>query len=366
MIAIDDQPLASRILAGALAGTHIPQQFLLFGPPGTGKRAAAYRLAAALIGAPQAAGDRAQLDLSVVRASGAEIRLEELEDALRDLATRPLVGRCRVAIVEGAERLSAITGNRILKPLEEPPPDSHVILVADRAEDVLPTVRSRCVPVPFRNPGWRAIAARLSAAGVTTAEAEVRARTEGPMALAGTDFWRAMRAIGVEMGMGILRGDAGAAAVVADVQRRMDAAAAANPSAELRELRRAAADLEGRRGGRTAAKKAEDQERRERRRLVSDGWAGVLTGAAGVVADGLATAFGAAGAVRHRNLAAEIGAAGAPARFCMHALEELEATRADLALNPTAELAIEAMLVRIDLARAGEVHPLRAAGRLRW
>lgn len=366
MIVIDDQPLASKILAGALAGAHVPQQFLFFGPPGTGKRAAAYRVATQLIGAPESADDRAQLDLSVVRASGAEIRLEELEDALRDLSTRPVVGRCRVAVVEGAERLSAITGNRILKPLEEPPPGSHVILVTDRREDLLPTVRSRCVPVPFRNPGWQAIAARLVAAGVPADAAEVRARTEGSMALSGSDYWRAMRGIGIEMGMGILRGDHIGGGAVPDVQRRMEAAAAANPSAELLELRRAAEELEGKRGGRTAAKKAEDQERRERRRLVSDGWTGVLTGAAGVVADGLASAIGAQGAIRHRQLVGDIAAVAAPADFCVRALEELEATRADLALNPTAELAIEAMLIRIGLARAGEVHPLRAAGRPRW
>ena len=36
------------------------------------------------------------------------------EDALRDLSTRPVVGRCRVAIVEGAERLRDVAGNRIL------------------------------------------------------------------------------------------------------------------------------------------------------------------------------------------------------------------------------------------------------------
>jgi hypothetical protein len=231
MIAIEDQPLAEKILAGALAGSRVPQQFLLYGPAGTGKRLAARQVAQHLIGAPDAAADRAQLDLSIVRASGAQILVDDLEDALRDLATRPVVGRCRVAIVEGAERLRDVAGNRILKPLEEPPSGSHVILVTDRPEDVLATIRSRCVPIPFRSPGWQAIAARLIAQGVPRDEAEVRARTQGPMAVAGDAFWRSMRQVGVEMGMSILRGDRAGAEVVADAQRRMESAASKSPRA---------------------------------------------------------------------------------------------------------------------------------------
>jgi len=366
MIAIADQPLAEKILAGALAGPRVPQQFLLYGPAGTGKRQAAHRVARYLIGATAAGDERTQLDLSIVRASGAQILVDDLEDALRDLATRPVVGRCRVAIVEGAERLRDVAGNRLLKPLEEPPAGSHVILVTDRPDDVLATIRSRCLPVPFRSPGWRAIAARLVAEGMPADAAETRARTQGPMALAGDAFWRSMREVGVELGLSMLRGDRAGAQVVADVQRRMEAAAAEHPSEELVALARAAADLEGKRGGRTAAKKAEDQEKRERRRMVSDGWTTVLAGAAGVVADGLATALGAGTAVRHRDLRDAIAAAAAPAELCERALEEIERTRADLLLNPTVDLAIEALLVRIELARRGERHPLRGAGRLGW
>ena len=229
-----------------------------------------------------------------------------------------------------------------------------MILVTDRADDVLATIRSRCVPVPFRGPGWRVIAARLVSAGMAPPRtAEIRARTEGPMALTGDAFWRSMRAVGVEMGLSILRGDRAGADVVADVQRRMEAAAAEHPSEELVELRRAAAELEGKRGGRTAAKKAEDQQKRERRRMVSDGWDTVLTAAAGVVADGLAGAVGAPdAAIRHRDLGEAIAAAGRPARLCNRAIEEIEMTRADLLLNPTVDLAVEALL-------CGSVRPTR-------
>ena len=109
VIAIPDQPLADEDPRRRDGGTRVPQQFLLYGPAGTGKRQTAAR-SRALDRRPAGTEDRAQMDLSVVRASGAQILLEDLEDALRDLAARPVVGRCRVVIVEGAERLRLVGG----------------------------------------------------------------------------------------------------------------------------------------------------------------------------------------------------------------------------------------------------------------
>lgn len=364
MIDVPDQPLAEKILNGAVARGRVPQQFLFHGPAGTGKREAANALAHHLIGMPAGEEHRASLDLSVVRASGQQILVEDLEDALRDLATRPVVGRCRVAIVEGAERLRDIAGNRMLKPLEEPPAHSHVILVTDRAEDLLPTIRSRCVPVPFRNPGWRAVARRLAESGVPAERAESLARAAGPRALSGDAFFRQMIEIGVRVGLDVLRGDRTGRTVIAETQAAMERAAAENPSEELRELRAVASELEGRRGGKTAAKRAEDQERRERRRAISDGWGLVMEAAAGVVADGLAIALGADAAVRHPDLRDRIREAAADPVFCERALEDIEHTRGELQLNPTVDLAAQSLLVRVGLARRGEVVPQVPPGRL--
>lgn len=364
MIRIPDQPLAEKILNGALDGGRIPQQFLLHGPAGTGKREAAATLAHRLIGMPPGQEHRASLDLSLVRASGQQILVDDLEDALRDLSTRPVVGRCRVAVVEGAERLRDIAGNRMLKPLEEPPAHSHVILVTDRAEDLLPTIRSRCVPVPFRNPGWRAVARRLSDAGMPADQAAALARAAGPRALGPDPFFRHMNRIGTELGLDVLRGRRAGRSVIADTQAAMERAAQENPSEELRALRTVAAELEGKRGGKTAAKRAEDQEKRERRRAISDGWAHVLEAAAGVVADGLAVAVGAERAARHAGLVADIRAAGADARFCEAVLEDIERTRSELQLNPTVDVAAQALLERIEMVRRGERVILVPPGRL--
>ena len=366
VIAIEDQPLAEKISAGRSPARVYPQQFLFYGPAGTGKRPAAHQVARYLIGA----ADRGTGPGPARSVGRAGVRCPDPGRRSRGRAARsrdPSGGR---SLPRRDRRGRRATPGRRRQPDPQTPRGTAGGIARDpgyrpgrgRPGDDPLAVR----PGAVSQPGLAAIAARLVAEGVPAGVAEVRARTQGPMALVGDAYWRSMREVGVEMGLSILRGDRAGAALVADVQRRMESAAAAHPSAELVELRRAADELEGKRGGRTAAKRAEDQEKRERRRMVSDGWTTVLAGAAGVVADGLALAVGAGAAVRHRDLAEAIAAAAAPAELCERALEEIESTRADLLLNPTVDLAIEALLVRINLARRGERHPLRGPGRMRW
>jgi DNA polymerase III subunit delta' len=339
---VPGQPLAERILRGALAGRHPPQQLLLFGPAGTGKRAAALEAAWRLMD-PEGAHPRTTeaLDLTRVEASGQQILLRDVEEALARIATRPTVMRRRVMIVHDIERLRE-NESRLLKTLEEPPPLSHIILVTAHPADLLPTIRSRCLPVPFRSLGWREQLAHL-----------------GP-------FEAEMRRIGVDLALAALRGGASPAATVQDVQRRMEAAAGDNESDEVRRLKAEAAALEGKRGGRTAQKRAEDQEKRERRRMVTDGWTLVLESAATAAADALAVAVGAESAVRNADQLDALRAIASPERidFLGRAVEEIGLARAELELNPTVELAGEALLVRIDDARHGAHGRLIPHGRL--
>jgi hypothetical protein len=146
----------------------------------------------------------------------------------------------------------------------------------------------------------------------------------------------------------------------------MEQVADAHPSPELEALRAEAADLEGKRGGRTAAKRAEDQEKRERRRMVTDGWTLVLDSAAAMAADALAVSVGAEGAVRHPERLEELRAIGTPERteFLERAVEEIQLARSELVLNPNVELAAEALLVRLDAARHGRAGRLVGHGRL--
>jgi len=61
----------------------------------------------------------------------------------------PVKGRHKVFIIDEAELLDETGQNALLKTLEEPPPGTTIILVTNREDLLLPTIRSRCQLLPF-------------------------------------------------------------------------------------------------------------------------------------------------------------------------------------------------------------------------
>jgi DNA polymerase III subunit delta' len=55
----------------------------------------------------------------------------------------------KLFIIDEAELLAPVGQNILLKTLEEPPPDTYLILVTSREDALLPTIRSRCQRVGF-------------------------------------------------------------------------------------------------------------------------------------------------------------------------------------------------------------------------
>jgi DNA polymerase-3 subunit delta' len=84
------------------------------------------------------------------RETNRDIRICQVRRLQRVATLAPFEGRIRVAIVDPADRMNEATANAFLKTLEEPPARLVVILVTDREEALLPTVRSRLRRVAFR------------------------------------------------------------------------------------------------------------------------------------------------------------------------------------------------------------------------
>ncbi len=66
-----------------------------------------------------------------------------------ELSLRPMCGNRRIAIVEDAHLMNQSSSNALLKTLEEPPPQSLLILTASNLNDLLPTILSRCQILNF-------------------------------------------------------------------------------------------------------------------------------------------------------------------------------------------------------------------------
>jgi len=155
-IEIPAQPAARRLLAAALRddGAHA---YLLHGPTGVGKRAAALAFAGALLGDPRRVEAGTHPDLRLVEPLGEMIRIDEIRALHHDLHMRPFEAARRVYLLLDAHRLNEDAADALLKDLEEPPAYATIVLVADTLGPIPETIQSRCQLVPFRRLSTQAI-----------------------------------------------------------------------------------------------------------------------------------------------------------------------------------------------------------------
>ena len=80
------------------------------------------------------------------------VSIAQVRSLEHSLSRRPHKAPFKVALILEAERMClppAEAANAFLKTLEEPPDHSLLILTSDRPEQLLPTVRSRCLTFPI-------------------------------------------------------------------------------------------------------------------------------------------------------------------------------------------------------------------------
>jgi DNA polymerase-3 subunit delta' len=141
--------------------------WLLTGPPGSGRSVAARAFAAALLCPAQGCGScpschqvRAgtHADLMLVRPEGLSYGVKQTRELVLRAATSPTGGRWHVVVFEDADRATEAAANALLKAIEEPAPRTVWLLCAPSAEDLPPTIRSRCRLITLRTPSSAAVA----------------------------------------------------------------------------------------------------------------------------------------------------------------------------------------------------------------
>lgn len=186
---------AVRTLEQMASRNRIHQTILLSGPEGIGKATLARRFAGELIGAA-AQVERDDLSLDVNQQVIAErekwpsdkraddplvfgshpdfltfapdgplrqITIQQMRLLKQRAPFKPLRGRWRVFLIDQIEHANDQAANSLLKTLEEPPEHLMLILTAVNPYDLLPTIRSRALPLHL---------GRLSEAGMSAFAAE--------------------------------------------------------------------------------------------------------------------------------------------------------------------------------------------------
>ena len=77
------------------------------------------------------------------------IRIEQIRNLQRDIFRSRFEGRKKVYIIEDFDTLTIQASNAFLKTLEEPPVNTHFILICQHITKLLPTILSRCTIIEF-------------------------------------------------------------------------------------------------------------------------------------------------------------------------------------------------------------------------
>lgn len=239
------QPTVERLLKAALEKERIPSAYLFAGSEGTGKWDAAIRFAAELLASTQPADVEREVSRKKARklihpdlhmlfpmpspknkteeaelpehfrkskaadpfapveyGRAANILLDNVRSVKRSLYSTSAEGGWKVAIFNQVERMPETSFDILLKTIEEPPPMTVLLLLADNVRRLPRTVISRCQRVRFRpmpiefvaeylvdakgmSPGAAARFARLSNGSITEAHrlanSDLSERREGAL-----------------------------------------------------------------------------------------------------------------------------------------------------------------------------------------
>jgi len=171
------QALAIQILNSAISKEHISPAYLFSGPEGVGRRKAAKVFIKAILNknlgrestrrkiennnhpdllwieptyilqGKNISQEKARLE-NLSMKSPPQIRLNQIKEIIEFLGKKPLESERSIVIIEDIEKMNESASNALLKTLEEPNAGLF-ILITQRPEKLLSTIRSRCQIVPF-------------------------------------------------------------------------------------------------------------------------------------------------------------------------------------------------------------------------
>lgn len=206
---IQGQEEAISQIRHAVSADRLPHGLILAGSEGVGKGATAGALAAWFLcdqpGPDDACGKCPSCHLI---AAGTHpdyhiiyrqlIRLDKKDSKARDLsidlirkylldpaARKPLQNRGKVFVIEEAETMTRDAANSMLKTLEEPHGRTLILILTDQPHWLLPTIRSRCQMIRFRQLSRDLVVQKLADRGVEPDTAKLAAGiAEGSLGLA--------------------------------------------------------------------------------------------------------------------------------------------------------------------------------------
>ncbi len=174
---------AREMLSMLVRRETLPSSLCFAGQDGVGKRTTALALARMLC--CQKGDDRAcpvcsriergiHPDVRTISPDGTLLKVDQVRELIRLTRLKPFEADLKFFILEDADLMNREAENALLKTLEEPPPDTYLVLTTSRPDSLLQTTRSRCRLVRFQPLPRDEIESTLQR--LSTPEAEVSPR----------------------------------------------------------------------------------------------------------------------------------------------------------------------------------------------
>jgi len=336
---VGQEAAVAQLRAAVPAPVHA---YLFVGPPGSGKAVAARAFAAGLLCPDGGCATcdvcvrvRAEVhpDLVVVEREGAAISVDRAREIVRLAMRTPNEGHRKVLVLVDFH-LVREAGPTLLKVVEEPPPSTVFVILADQVPPELVTIASRCVRIDFSALTADHLAATLVAEGVEESVAvEVAAASGGRLdrarLLASDPEFARRRAAWTAVPQRLDGTGAAGAMMAAELVELMSVAAVAPLEARQAAERAALEERVARTGERGSGRKTlADRHKRELRRLRTDELRFGLAMLSGAYRDALV-------------------AGSADARACADAVDALRVAAENLVRNPNETLLLQALLLRL-------------------
>jgi len=155
-------------LSAAWASRHFPHALLMHGAAGLGKRHLAAWLAASVLcdrGADAlgrcgdcasckliTAGSHADLLWVLLEEQKLQLSVDQIRAVSERFSKTSYRAGYKIAIIDPAHQMSVAAANALLKTLEEPPPNSLLVLLSSQPSLLPPTVASRCQRIAIARP----------------------------------------------------------------------------------------------------------------------------------------------------------------------------------------------------------------------
>lgn len=133
-----------ELLGKSIESGKLAHAYIFAGPEGVGKKTIALKLAQELL-----KGERfSHPDLLFIDGQDS-IKIEQVRDLIYKLSLKPYSANFKIAIIDNAENLTLEASQALLKVMEEPKPNTIIILITANPNRLLKTIASRAQKINF-------------------------------------------------------------------------------------------------------------------------------------------------------------------------------------------------------------------------